>query len=717
MRHTLKSPAMPLTSAEMHWLPWLGTNNKLSLGWSCWINRSTYPVVEQVFEGIAETRLRILQQWTKRQWKHLRELSSLFALSSEAEYQALLLRKFEQINDASELFFVNPEGQILASTHRARRGQTHPGQTCLRALKEGLKAPFLHGPYVDPITLELGPSSSRFHDAVTLMFYQPLEVNGQVLGCVCSRVPNDVVGDLIQREAGHIYRESGDNYLFMVQSRFDPSIVQGTALSRSRFEDDTFSHGENLKQGVNTRWGTVQVKQHTELELRFTDPATGQLHPGVRETIRQGHNLFVTYPGYSDYRHIPVIGKGITFQLEGSPDIWGMMCEGDLEEVYRRRSIKYVLSRLYLLTTAGLLAASSTLHLFSPLNSSWNLGLNALLLLLATFLYTWLGPRKLASRMGSTTELIRTIAEGEGNLTQRLDTTSMTKDETADMGGWINSFLDNLDGIIGQIIQSERDVRETNKVMLGLTDEAGNNSREVRQVVTKMLELLEQQLQEINDASHTAETLKRAMDDVMANAREQFETARKGTDSIRHVVETTANRVQNLDSRMTEIGNIVGMISDITAQTNLLALNAAIEAARAGEHGRGFAVVADEVRKLAARTAGAADEIQATVNSLQSETREAVHYMEQGVEAVDESIRHASESASENDELQQAVEKMFSIIKQLDDRSHFYGASVRQVEGASVEMANTITELQQSAQRVRHNADSLRQLTSQFTVT
>ncbi|PTB84051.1 methyl-accepting chemotaxis protein, partial [Pseudidiomarina aestuarii] len=160
-----------------------------------------------------------------------------------------------------------------------------------------------------------------------------------VVGALCGRVPNDVVSDLIQREAGHVYPESGDNYIFMVESRFDPMIHQGVALSRSRFEDNTFSHGENLKSGINTHWGVVKVNRHTEFEIRFTDPATGQLHPGVRETIRNGENLFVTYPGYSDYRHIPVIGKGVTFQLTGSPDRWGMMCEGDLEEVYRRRSV------------------------------------------------------------------------------------------------------------------------------------------------------------------------------------------------------------------------------------------------------------------------------------------------------------------------------------------------------------------------------------------
>lgn len=89
-----------------------------------------------------------------------------------------------------------------------------------------------------------------------------------------ARIPNDVLGDLIQREAGHIFHESGDNYLFMVKSELDPTLEPGVALSRSRFEDRTFSLGDNLKDGVQTAYG--EGPRADELELKFNDPATGQ---------------------------------------------------------------------------------------------------------------------------------------------------------------------------------------------------------------------------------------------------------------------------------------------------------------------------------------------------------------------------------------------------------------------------------------------------------
>ncbi len=709
----LQSTQMQLTASERGWLSWLGKTGKLAMRWACRLNRDIYPQAEQTFEGIAETRVRILQRWTTAHWEHLAELADSLGKDFAQVDPQILRSKREQAADFSELFVIDRDGQVLASTSPAHCKQRDlPPQ----AVARGLTQAFLHGPYSDPLTLGIGPSTSRFHDAVTLMFYQPIIVAGQSLGCVCGRVPNDVLGDLIQREAGHIYPESGDNYLFMVDSRFDPSVRAGIALSRSRFEDNTFSHGENLKNGVHTDWGVVRVDKHTELELRFVDPATGQLHPGVRETIHKGSNLFVTYPGYSDYRHIPVIGKGVTFQLPGSADRWGMMCEADLEEVYRRRSLGVGLMKAYLLTVTSLFAVSSLMQHFSGLPQQLLYLLNGGLLVLGAWLFSIFGPGRLAARMAEMTEVIRTIAEGEGNLRQRLDSNRLGNDETGDMGRWINSFIDNLDGIVGQVINVSHSVKQTNEAMLSRSSSAGRTSDEVAEAIHRMLLLVEEQLGEIQQASMTAEQMKQAMDDVVIRAREQFEAVRAGTQSIRDVVERSAQSVQSLDSRMTEIGNIVGLITDITNQTNLLALNAAIEAARAGDHGRGFAVVAGEVRTLASRTASAAEEIRRMVEGLQAQTQQAVAFMEGGVENVDASLRLTEEASTENLHLHQTVERMFEIIKQLQQRSLHYGQTIRGVDQASSEMGQSVGVLHSSAERVRYTANQLQQLVGQFRV-
>ncbi|WP_166361599.1 methyl-accepting chemotaxis protein [Pseudomonas akapageensis] len=710
---SLRSESMQLGASERRWLPWFGKTGKLAMGWACRLNQSAYPIIEKTFEAIAETRVKLLHDWARDHWENLAELAASLAQDFAHLDNALLNEKLGQTTDISELLVVRADGQIIASSFA---GHCNARDLNPRALAEGLKQPFLHGPYSDPLTLQIGPTTSRFHDEVTLVFYQPLKHAGKVLGCLCARVPNDVLGDLIQREAGHIYPESGDNYLFMVRAHFDSTIAPGIALSRSRFEDNTFTHGENLKSGVHTAWGSVRINRHTELELRFIDPATGQLHPGVRETIRTGSNLFVTYPGYADYRHIPVIGKGVTFQLPGSPDRWGMMCEADLEEVYRRRSLSHGLMKPYLATMVGLFACNVLVQRFSGLEQLWVDGVQGVSMLLAALLFSALGPRRLATRLNDMTEVVRAIAEGEGNLRQRLDTATMANDETGDMGRWINSFIDNLDAVVGQVISASHTVGQTNETMLGRSQAASATSGEVADAIHRMMIIVEGQLGEIQQASLTAEDMKKAMDEVVLRAREQFEAVQTGTQSIRDVVARSAASVQQLDQRMVEIGTFTGLITDITNQTNLLALNAAIEAARAGEHGRGFAVVADEVRTLATRTASAAQHIREMIEGLQGETRKAVAFMEGGVEDVDNSLRLAESASSENLQLHQAVDNLFGIIQQLNEKSLDCGQTIKQVDQSCGDMRQTVVVLQSSAERVRINANKLQKLVGQFEV-
>ncbi|MNP32932.1 Methyl-accepting chemotaxis protein (MCP) signaling domain protein [compost metagenome] len=127
-------------------------------------------------------------------------------------------------------------------------------------------------------------------------------------------------------------------------------------------------------------------------------------------------------------------------------------------------------------------------------------------------------------------------------------------------------------------------------------------------------------------------------------------------------------------------------------------------------------MVADEVRSLAARTARAAEDIRHMVESLQGETRQAVSFMEQGVQDVDNSLRLAEDASSENVQLHQAVEGMFAIIQQLNRRSVEYGKTIDQVNQSSSEMRQTAVVLQSSAQKVRVDAGKLQKLVGQFEV-
>lgn len=710
---SLHSEKMQLSAAELRWLTWFGRTGKLSLGWACWLNSGRYPIMEQAFESIANTRIKLLQQWVKRQWAQLESIRSQINLADDS-FELVLQKNWRIMVDCTELFIVDHQGKIIVSTYAQRVGSPIVNA---KALKAGLSEPFLHGPYLDPQTLTIGKRSSAFHDQVTLMFYLPISFADGAQGCVCARIPNDVIGDLIQREAGHIFNESGDNYLFMVNSVFDPSISQGTALSRSRFEDNTFSHGENLKSGVNTDWGVVRINQHTEFEIKFTDPATQQLHPGVRETIRHGSNLFVTYPGYSDYRHIPVIGKGVTFQLQGSPDTWGMMCEADLEEVYRYRSITYSHMKMYTASVAFGFVANALLHGFSDWSNVSITLFTLLMLILGGILFHQRAPRRLARRLGKMTEVIHAIAEGGGNLQQRLDTSKLAFDESGDLGRWTNSFIDNLDHIVGEVIHAADDVMKNSDSLLTRNSEAQHSSDHVAESMNKMLELVHSQLEEISNASGTASEMKKGMENVVKDARAQFESVRTGTQNIRDVVETSAKTIHALNNRTSEIGSMVSLISNITSQTNLLALNAAIEAARAGEHGRGFSVVADEVRSLAARTSEVASEIGEKIEAIRQETQQAAAFMETSVADVDRGLRLAEEASTDNSQLHLIVERMFDIIHHIDTNSHQHGHHVRNVASASQTMNKVVRALQVSSDRLKNTATKMHQLAGSFQVT
>lgn len=710
---TLKSNSMNLTSTERRWLPVFGAGGKLAMGWSCFFNRDMYETNEQIFESIARTRRDALIGWAEHKWAFMESMASRITDQDEATTRDIISASKDRLREISELFVIDENGRVIESSASGRRGTSDLPQA---AVAEGLRNRLLHGPYKDPVTLRLGATTSRFHDAVTLMFYQPIILAGGAPGALCARIPNDVMSDLIQREAGHVFEESGDNYIFMKESHFDRSILPGTALSRSRFEDATFSHGDNLKDGIRTGFGTVGVREHTEFEIRFTDPATGELHPGVRETIAKGENLYIKYPGYSDYRHIPVIGKGLTFRLPGSPDQWGMMCEGDLEEVYRRRSLSYRLSMRFALFVAALWAVNFTMAWAGlPL---WIEGLaNGIVAIALVWLFRVTTVRPVSDKLSAMAEVIRNIAEGGGNLRQRMDLSKMRRDETGDLARWINSFIDSLDGMVGQVITLASDSRQASDQLMEQNRAADKRIRDVLAHMGDMLKGANQQENEIRNASTTAHEMRSGMDEVVERARAQFERVSHETQSIRAVISRSAEGIRAANERTDEIAKTASVINDIAAQTNLLALNAAIEAARAGESGKGFAVVADEVRKLASRTAQATSEIGGRLDRVQEETRRAVITMEDGMTEMEDRLRKAEAAVDDNSALHHMVEKLFKAIDGIEETNQRQSAQTSGVAESASAMSSVIDQLVLSSERTQASANKLQRLTGQFQVT
>lgn len=148
---------MKLTHEEKHWLPWLGSIGKLAMRRSCFANRHRIQELESTFESIAQTRVKLLEAWAFNQWRFLEDAALYLSSKPESERVEALNLLLQRGKDFTELFLVDSSGVIASSTRRDQIGQS---VFSLKALKLGQKAPFLHGPYIDKKTLELGPSSS-----------------------------------------------------------------------------------------------------------------------------------------------------------------------------------------------------------------------------------------------------------------------------------------------------------------------------------------------------------------------------------------------------------------------------------------------------------------------------------------------------------------------------------------------------------------------------
>ncbi len=702
------SNPMDLSDQERRWLPWFGRTGKLHMRWACTINRSGREALEQAFESIAQTRVRLLTHWAEQQWAHLKGFARAIHNLQDID-AAWLQTRLRLCHDASELFVTDSSGHLLASSYR-----TDTRSLPVAVVAAAQAQPFLYGPYIDPLTEEIGPSSSAFHDAVTLLFLLPVRHKNRTIGILGARVPNDVVGDLIQREGGHVFHESGDNYLFMAKSVFDPTVQSGVALSRSRFEDRSFSLGDNLKDGVHTAYGVVRVAQHTEFELTFNDPATRQLHPGVRETIRCGQNLFVDYPGYPDYRHIPVIGKGISFQMPGSPDTWGMMCEADLEEVYRNRPLAYRLSKAMTIVSLGILGVSAALIQGFSLTPWESLGAFAASLVVGGLTLHGCVLRRTSQRLTATKLMLQSIAEGGGKLSQRLERPGQQRDEITAIAQWLNSFIDNVDSIFSQITNLNTEIGSANASLGHTGQSTSTRAREVCDSMQTIRDSLNGQMAVIQAASAQADNMREELGQAYSQSRLQFESLQQMTGNIRSNVEKSAATISQLQQSATQINQIVGVIREIAGQTNLLALNAAIEAARAGEAGRGFSVVADEVRKLAERTRGATSEIASMIEAVQGHADNAVDVMQHGMGDLEVGLKLAMTAAGDRGDIDELVQGMLATIDHIAKTSVEHSQHIGTIANTADSMRAALSASEDSLEETASAVHKLDTLTAQF---
>jgi methyl-accepting chemotaxis protein len=214
-----------------------------------------------------------------------------------------------------------------------------------------------------------------------------------------------------------------------------------------------------------------------------------------------------------------------------------------------------------------------------------------------------------------------------------------------------------------------------------------------------------------------------AADQAAGNGRELVAATVARIGQLADEVEHATRVVNDLGHKSERIGTVLEVIRDISEQTNLLALNAAIEAARAGEQGRGFAVVADEVRSLAARTHDSTREIQTTIDELQRGVREAIEVMARGQAQVGASVQQAGHAGQSLEQVTRMVagisERSAHIARTVEDQTRTVGGvgqSVSSIREVAAQTAQSATELVRATQALGGVADELKGLTGQFKV-
>jgi twitching motility protein PilJ len=235
---------------------------------------------------------------------------------------------------------------------------------------------------------------------------------------------------------------------------------------------------------------------------------------------------------------------------------------------------------------------------------------------------------------------------------------------------------------------------------------ATQQDHEITNTSSAVEELTVSMKQVSNNAEASAEAARRALDAAEQGNRSVRDTL-EGMQRIRSSVQATAKKIKSLGDRSLEISEIINVINDITEQTNLLALNAAIEAARAGEAGRGFAVVADEVRKLAEHSRTATKDIAALIKAIQAETNEAVVVMEDGTREVEVGAKLADQAGKALEAISAVVRQSAELVQEISLASK---QQVRGTEGVANAMQIISGITRQTSQGARQTAHSMERM-------
>lgn len=333
-------------------------------------------------------------------------------------------------------------------------------------------------------------------------------------------------------------------------------------------------------------------------------------------------------------------------------------------------------------------------------------------------------PRFAGARLNALLERLKSIAEGDGDLTQRLETTG--KDEFGQIAHEFNVFVANLQESIANVVAVSNQLADKSnyidKESNSTSQTADRQRQETTMAATAINEMSATVLEVARNTSSAADSAKSA-DQCAVDGQKIVTAMARGVEALAEEIETSSSAINLLKEDSVSVGAVLDVIRGIAEQTNLLALNAAIEAARAGEQGRGFAVVADEVRTLAQRTQESTQEIREVIERLQGGADTAVERMTGSSRKVGENVDAANNAGAALANITEAVKQIVDLNVQIASAAEEQTTVTEEINRNMVNIseqteitAESAQSLASAAQELRNLSDNLHQTVGRFKV-
>ncbi|AVU77785.1 chemotaxis protein [Pseudomonas rhizophila] len=487
----------------------------------------------------------------------------------------------------------------------------------------------------------IDPAPYRVGDTMTMLasFIEPIMVDGKFQGIVGADLSVNFIQDMLVAADRDLYEGAGEMALLSSNNRLVAFTKDPSKLGEKASDLLDANELDNLsKLSVGqVRYDVDEAHGHIEVYMPF----------GIGETQARW-TLMLQLPLDAVMAELQALQKDLDAQRQ--TDIFGMAMVG--------------------LVIAGI-------------------GL----------LVIWLVAHGIARPLKQMVAMLDDIAQGEGDLTRRL--VSDRADELGAIAKGFNTFLSKLQGMITQVVTSVQSVSDS-------SEHTADIAIRTNQGVHKQMVEIDQVATAVHEMTATAQDVARNATQAAQAAGHADQAASQGMQIVRDTstsigalaveIGKAVGVVQALAKDSENINAILTAIRGIAEQTNLLALNAAIEAARAGEQGRGFAVVADEVRNLAQKTQQATEEIQTMIQQLQQGTRDVVRVMEDSQHRTDESVQHAAKAA-------QALETITQAVSVINDMNTQIASAAEEQSAVADDINRNVINIGQVANEVAGGAD------------